>query len=121
MPKVKKEKTNKSPFAKKKKSLFAQQFHQYDKKIDLGQENVSDDVQMNPADDQADMIENNGSKADYLMCQRSSEETPEKSGIDAENKEKLHNMTESQILEEQEKLLKSLGKNRTFFTNLNTG
>lgn len=85
--------------------MFAQQFHKLDKNIDLGQESHIEGSTVNNNN-----VENDEEKEETEMeNQINTTRDPMKATIDQENKQRLKNMSQTEILEEQDKLLTTLG------------
>ena len=91
--------------SRKKKSLFAQQFHKLDKKIDLGQESHSKEQITNNNNTENEVQDEEVEIENQIITSTD----PLKATIDQENKQRLKNMSESEILEERNKLLTTLG------------
>ena len=113
VPTLTKESVIKKSKPGKKKSLFAQQFHKLDKHRDLGQEfDDKDTIGINNNEKDEEDEELIISKPKTISRSNHDDdlnESPEKAGIHKENQEKLDGMTEKEILEEQERLLSTLG------------
>ena len=117
VPIIKADRLNK-PKTGKKKSLFAQQFNKLDKKKDLGQENAPDPPTVNQDFDQnipepEEQHSNSSNQASSSNTATSGDSV--KAGIDEENRAKLNSMSKQEILEEQEKLLNTLGMTNNLY------
>ena len=104
----------------KKKSLFAQQFSRFNAKRDFGQENVNSNVNIKRdivVDRDDSEINTDASCVDFNVRPHSKKEassgvsngTSDKEIIHQENCLRLQEMSEEEILEEQNKLLSTLG------------
>lgn len=114
VPTLAKESAVKKSKPGKKKSLFAQQFHKLDKRKDLGQEFEDQDcIGMNNNENEGEEEEEDivipKPKTNSSRNHDDLNESPENAGIHKENQEKLDGMSEKEILEEQERLLGTLG------------
>ena len=88
--------------------MFARQFHKLDKQKDLGQEFVSDSVS-NDESSGKDFETSMPSTPQNIYVYNDHIDDPVKAGIHKENQDKLNTMSQHEILEEQNKLMGSLG------------